>query len=248
MPSDRDFGYPKLTEEAPAAGAEEPEVPAAAILRHALRQPLNHIIGYSELLLEEARDRQMENFTADLGKIHSAANTLLSMIDSIAVYPKPGADPFSSSLPESGLYNARQAIPGSEIPAAAGVATPTPSHLLVVDDDELNRDLLVRNLQQQGYRISVAENGNRALEILKAESFDLVLLDVLMPGMDGFATCKAIKAQAGAGYIPIIFMTALADTVDKVQGLQLGAVDYITKPFHQAEVNAREPRTLRCNG
>ncbi|MCI0654541.1 MAG: sigma 54-interacting transcriptional regulator [Methylococcaceae bacterium] len=239
MPSNRNFVPSGFTEETPGAGAEEPLEPAAAILRHALRQPLNHIIGYSELLLEEARNRQMENFMADLEKIRGAAGTLLSMLASIAVYPEPGSEPFSAPLPESASYKERQAIPGLESPAAAEASTPTPAHLLVVDDDELNRDLLARNLRQQGYLISVAEDGNQALEMVKAQPFDLVLLDVLMPGMDGFATCRALKTQAGTNDIPIIFMTALADTVDKVQGLRLGAVDYITKPFHQAEVNAR---------
>jgi PAS domain S-box-containing protein len=204
------------------------------MLRHALRQPLNHIIGYSELLEEEARDRQLESFRSDLEKIHTAANTLLTLLDSVTVSPKvesaaqPLATPAAAQRRSSPWAGDKAAMP-----------TRQSGHLLVVDDDAVNRDLLSRQLCQQGYQVSVAEDGQRALDWLQTQPVDLVLLDVLMPEMDGFTTCQRLKAQPGTRNIPVIFMTALADTVDKVKGLQLGAVDYITKPFHQAEVSAR---------
>ncbi|MGH8569969.1 MAG: sigma 54-interacting transcriptional regulator, partial [Gammaproteobacteria bacterium] len=85
----------------------------------------------------------------------------------------------------------------------------------------------------------MAEDGRRALELIKTQPVDLVLLDVLMPEMDGFTTCERLKAHPGTRDIPVIFMTALTDIVDKVKGFELGAVDYITKPFQQEEVLAR---------
>ncbi|MGH2395971.1 MAG: sigma 54-interacting transcriptional regulator, partial [bacterium] len=221
--------------------AEQADAASSATFRHALRQPLNHILGYSELLLEEAKGRQLETFNADLQKIRAAANTLLGLIDSIVVTPKPG----SGSVPQaSQVTRNRHPLREPDInrshPTLGHGATTHPwGQLLIVDDDAVNRDLLSRQLNQQGYDVSVAEDGHRALELIKAQPFELVLLDVLMPEMDGFTTCERLKAHPSTEDIPIIFMTALADTVDKVKGLELGAVDYITKPFHQAEVNAR---------
>ncbi len=212
--------------------------PSSTSLRHDLRQPLNHIIGYSELLLEEAKDRQLETFSADLEKIHAAANTLLTLIDSLI----DSGTVECSSLPPAPQVVVDRSVLASDrasLRAEMEVAARLSGNLLVVDDDAINRDLLSRQLRQQGHQVSVAEDGHRALELIKTQPFDLVLLDVLMPEMDGFTTCERLKAHLGTHDIPVIFMTALADTVDKVKGLQLGAVDYITKPFHQAEVNAR---------
>ncbi|MGQ0593231.1 MAG: sigma 54-interacting transcriptional regulator [Gammaproteobacteria bacterium] len=220
------------------AQAQEPGAASSATLRHALRQPLNHILGYSELLLEEAKGRQLETFSTDLQNIHAAAVTLLALIDSIVVSPTPGS---GSQSPVPRLAGDGSQQQTDRVPVSAGLDVTARSfgHLMVVDDDDVNRDLLSRRLGQQGYRVSVAEDGHRALELIQTQPVDLVLLDVLMPEMDGFTTCERLKADPGTQNIPVIFMTALADTVDKVKGLQLGAVDYITKPFQQEEVLAR---------
>jgi PAS domain S-box-containing protein len=111
--------------------------------------------------------------------------------------------------------------------------------ILVVDDSAPNLALLLDLLSGSGYRVSAAEDGESALEQAGYARPDLILLDVLMPGMDGFAVCARLKANPATQDIPVIFLTALADTVDKVKGFELGAVDYITKPFQIAEVSAR---------
>ncbi|NJN86349.1 MAG: response regulator [Leptolyngbyaceae cyanobacterium SL_7_1] len=114
-----------------------------------------------------------------------------------------------------------------------------PATVLIVDDTPSNLNLLFNVLRNSGFKVLVAQSGKSALQKVEYANPDLILLDILMPGMDGFATCEALKAQPSTQDIPIIFMTALSETVDKVKGLRLGAVDYITKPFQQEEVLAR---------
>ncbi|AFY55812.1 histidine kinase,Response regulator receiver domain protein,histidine kinase [Rivularia sp. PCC 7116] len=111
--------------------------------------------------------------------------------------------------------------------------------ILIVDDTPNNIRLLFDVLDNAGFDISVVRNGETALEKLHYIQPDLILLDVMMPGIDGFETCRRIKSNTETRDIPIIFMTALADTEHKVSGLQLGAIDYITKPIQVEEVLAR---------
>ena len=111
--------------------------------------------------------------------------------------------------------------------------------ILVVDDTPTNIKVLLDTLSSKGFKVLVASDGESALEQTKFAKPDLILLDVMMPGMDGFETCKALKKDEETKDIPIIFMTALADTVDKIRGFKLGAVDYVTKPIQHDEVMAR---------
>ena len=111
--------------------------------------------------------------------------------------------------------------------------------ILVVDDNPTNISVISQALRSVGWRVRVATDGEDALSKAAFSPPHLILLDVQMPGMDGFEVCRQLKADAATAEIPIIFMTALSDTVSKVKGLSLGAVDYITKPFEQAEAIAR---------
>jgi signal transduction histidine kinase len=117
--------------------------------------------------------------------------------------------------------------------------TPPQGTLLIVDDIPENVSVLFRFLGTAGFKVLVAQNGEQALQMFEFARPDLILLDVMMPGMDGFEVCQTLKSQENTKEIPIIFMTALADTVDKVKGFSLGAADYITKPVQQEEVLAR---------
>ncbi len=114
-----------------------------------------------------------------------------------------------------------------------------PSTILIVDDNLVNINLLVRLLSHSGFDIRMAQSGEMAIEKLQQEVVDLILLDAMMPGIDGFQTCSILKANPVTANIPIIFMTALDQSENKLRGLNLGAVDYITKPFDQDEVLAR---------
>ncbi|HEY9696821.1 MAG TPA: response regulator [Trichocoleus sp.] len=111
--------------------------------------------------------------------------------------------------------------------------------VLIVDDNSANLGVLSDTLDHAGLEVWVAQSGKIALERVKYALPNLILLDVMMPGIDGFETCRQLKANPDTKDIPVIFMTALSDTTNKMEGFQLGAVDYITKPFQQEEALAR---------
>ncbi|MEM7533622.1 MAG: response regulator transcription factor [Chloroflexota bacterium] len=117
--------------------------------------------------------------------------------------------------------------------------TPQNPTVLIVDDVPANLALLFDYLEQESFRVLVAQSGAKALTQLQRMKPDIILLDVMMPGMNGFETCQLIKANADTCEIPIIFLTSLDDVVDKVRGFEMGGVDYITKPIEDVEVLAR---------
>jgi DNA-binding NarL/FixJ family response regulator len=117
--------------------------------------------------------------------------------------------------------------------------------ILLVDDNPANLGVLIELLRNSGYQLRVAESGERALVQLRHTPADIVLLDVMMPGIDGLETCRRLKADPAWSDLPVIFMTALDDVVDKVAGFAAGAVDYITKPLQPEEVLARVRTHLR---
>ncbi|MBD2552024.1 response regulator [Limnothrix sp. FACHB-708] len=111
--------------------------------------------------------------------------------------------------------------------------------ILIVDDTPTNLDVVCEALSDAGLEVAIATSGERALQQVQRELPDLILLDVMMPGIDGFETCQRLKADPLTRSVPIIFMTALSDTDSKIRALDLGAADYITKPFQEQEVLAR---------
>lgn len=111
--------------------------------------------------------------------------------------------------------------------------------ILAVDDNPANLEVLSDYLTEFGFTVLLKQDGGKALELLQRKLPDLILLDILMPGLDGFETCQRLKQNPKTQDIPVIFMSALTDTVDKIKGFELGAVDYITKPFQYEEVLAR---------
>ncbi len=118
-------------------------------------------------------------------------------------------------------------------------ATTSQATILVVDDTPANLGVLFDHLETTGFKVLIDTNGESAIETIQQVQPDLILLDVRMPGIDGFETCRRLKADERTQAIPVIFMTALTDMVDEVKGLKLGAVDYITKPIRIEVVSAR---------
>jgi putative two-component system response regulator len=112
------------------------------------------------------------------------------------------------------------------------------SNVLVVDDTETNIDILVETLGD-AYDVSVAMDGESALEDIAERAPDLILLDIMMPGMDGYEVCEKLKKDDATKNIPVIFLTAMTEAQDEAKGLALGAVDYITKPFGPELVKSR---------
>ncbi len=117
-----------------------------------------------------------------------------------------------------------------------------PKTVLVVEDDSNIAELLRLYLEKEGYRVLAAADGNKGVEVFRTSAPDLVLLDLMLPGLDGWGVCRAIRQSS---QVPIIMLTAKGETVDKVSGLKMGADDYITKPFEMKEVLARIEAVLR---
>ena len=111
--------------------------------------------------------------------------------------------------------------------------------ILIVDDNPSNLKVLYTYLQQAGFQVLVADDGRAGLEVVANSQPELILLDVMMPGIDGFEVCRRLKANTDSRNIPVIFLTALSETVNKVKGFEVGGVDYITQPIENEEVVAR---------
>ncbi|UVO27512.1 adenylate/guanylate cyclase domain-containing protein [Bradyrhizobium arachidis] len=120
-----------------------------------------------------------------------------------------------------------------------------PPRIMIVDDNETNRCLLVARLGAEGYETIEAENGERALAVVRDVAPDVVLLDVMMPKIDGFEVCRRLKGDPALGFVPIIMVTARADSKDVVTGLNAGADEYLTKPIDHAALVARVRSMLR---
>jgi len=200
-------------------------------LLHDLRTPLNHIIGFSEMLIEQPPEDSEGNFVADLQKIRVAGRQMLSLInDNFQPVHSPGT-------------TGRSAAPSQE-PADGAVPEPpsvngATGFVLVVDDVENNRDVLSRQLERQGYSVATAENGRQALARLRAETFELVLLDVMMPEMDGYEVLRRLKADKALRNIPVIMISALSELDSVVRCIGMGAEDYLPKPFEPTLLKAR---------
>ena len=119
-----------------------------------------------------------------------------------------------------------------------------PTRLLVVDDNEMNRDMLSRRLAKQGHEVEIAEDGRRALATLAAGEFDLVLLDIMMPDMDGYEVLERIKSDPQLRHIPVVMITAVGETDSVVRCIELGADDYLPKPFNPVVLRARVNASL----
>ncbi len=198
-------------------------------LQHEVRTPISQIIGYSELLEEELEDRGAADLVDDLRKIRDAARRLLDLADGkLRDEQEPGAP----QLPDEDA-----AVEGDA--EAAGDAEGQPARILVVDDDANDRELLARRLERHGFAVSSARDGIEALRRIESDAPDLVLLEVMMPGMGGLEVLERVRRQRSRAELPIILATALDDSQDAVEGLDRGANDYVTKPFDFPVVIAR---------
>jgi class 3 adenylate cyclase len=259
--------------------------------RHELRTPLGHIIGYSEMLLEELEDGGDQALAAPLRHLHREARQLLARVNDVLAAPPSGvASPDLGSLlkqlapPAEALTTAtetaRRAVPPGtsedlradldKIAAAAGhlvdllthgefTEAPTSTRateepagtlraatapaeagvVLVVDDNASNRELLGRHLARQGHQVHMAAAGGEALDTLRTRSFDLVLLDVLMPGRSGADVLRELKADGDLRHIPVLMISALDEMDTVIRCIELGAEDYLAKPFDAVLLRAR---------
>jgi len=209
-------------------------------LQAEFRTPLNHVIGYSELLIEQAEQEGAEDLVPDLEKISRAAQALLRLVEerltaevlvAAAATALPAVAP--TARPDAlALTRSAASVPPAGPGGEGGL-------ILVVDDDPGNRDMLSRRLRQQGFRVEVAEDGERALGCLRSASCDLVLLDLVMPGMAGDEVLTRIKADRELRHVPVILLSALDEMDSVVRCILMGAEDYLAKPFNAVLLRAR---------
>ena len=203
----------------------------SAELLHDLRNPLNQIIGYSEMLAEDSADR--EDLAGDLQKIQSAGRQMLAILDENFT---SGAEAANPQRPASRSYGSAQPLVDAAI---------EPGKILVVDDEAGNRDVLSRRLRRQGHLVEAVGSGRDALSRLRGGTFDVVLLDIMMPGMDGYEVLRHINESEAVRNVPVIVISALSDMQSVVRCIEAGAEDYLTKPFDATLLRARVGASLQ---
>jgi adenylate cyclase len=219
-----------------------------AKLRHDLRTPLNAIKGYSELIIEAARENGREDLISDAGKLLDAAEQLLGQIDKlIGLTDAAGIDsaetpPFIPMPSRSLIDQVMRSI--QPIAPSARRDQSISSRILVVDDIEANREILSRRLSRDGHLVTAANDGHSALELMDRVEFDLVLLDLMMPDINGFDVLRRLKENPAMCHIPVIMISALDEIDSIVRCIEAGAEDYIPKPFDPVLLGARIDATL----
>ncbi len=220
-------------------------------LRHDLRTPINAIKGYGEMLREDAADGGADTLVADFDKLLEEATLLLDRIDGLVTFSgsdAPLLDETGPAATETGapakmvesLFKAVRPITAKE----ADLAAVQPSRILVVDDNASNRDLLSRRLERQGHTVLQAEDGTIALAMVEKEALDLVLLDLMMPGISGYDVLASLKGNPRFREIPVIMISALSELDSIVRCIEAGADDYLAKPFDPTLLRARVGSSL----
>ncbi len=208
-------------------------------LRHDLRSPLNAIKGYSELLIEDMDADNNHPLREDLTKLRDSADQLLAQIDAIVTLTRSDQTPQESRAQQVGCV---EDVLRTVQPLQMGSASPETvlsSRILVVDDNAANRDVLARRLTREGHEVVTTANGASALELVATREFDLVLLDLIMPEMNGFDVLRRLKASEHTSHIPVIVISALDELDSVVRCIESGAEDYLTKPFNPVLLRAR---------
>ncbi|MBM3824436.1 MAG: response regulator [Verrucomicrobia bacterium] len=279
--------------------SQAPPVPTASHLsklRHDLRTPINHILGYCEMLLEDPPSTHWDSYPSDLNRIHESGERLLALVNSYldlarnpafkeelaqaqhdfrnplttslamrrCSWTKPGRwasppwlptspkspPPAMSSwnwsnracfAPQAGMPKPEDSTwPVVEGPVAVAHLTDLDGgKVLVVDDHPLNREMLERRLRKHGFHVATAARGEETLALLKSDSFDLVLLDMVMPEMDGFQVLRRIKADRSLSGLPVIMLSAADEAATAVHCIKMGADDFLPKPCNTTLLLAR---------
>ncbi len=213
-----------------------------ASIRHALRTPINTVTGYCEMLLEDCGESDAPDLAADLHRIHQAGERLLALSSDVVNLWEVQAGKAAPALSEGDapemVLQAMETIHAIG-PVAPREAAREQGAILVVDDVETNRDLLGRCLARDGYAVTLAEDGFQALEKVAAQSFDAVLLDIMMPGMNGYQVLQHLKGDERLCHLPVIMISALDEIDTVVRCIEIGAEDYLPKPFNPVLLKAR---------
>jgi class 3 adenylate cyclase len=206
----------------------------ASKVRHDLRTPLNAVIGYCELWLEDDSSQLPFSFHRDLKALRDLGRKLLLRMDDLgraAAADNPNRDPAAMPAMIHDVVcdlTARHAAPAAE-----------KGTFLVVDDNEINRDLLCRWLRRAGHTAVVAADGYQALGMLAEQSVDVILLDIIMPGLNGFQVLERLRADNDLRQVPVIMISALSELDSVAHCIEAGAEDYLIKPFNSVLLQAR---------
>lgn len=193
-------------------------------LRHDLRTPINQIVGYCELLQEECTDDGHHAWLDALHGIHASGKELSAMVDEVG----RGRSRTEVASPQGDAAGSSDAL----------------GTVLVVDDNPTNREMLSRRLGRYGYEVRIAVDGREALERVAREPVDVVLLDIMMPVMDGYETLEHLKSSDATRHIPVIMLTSLDETISVAHCIQQGAEDHLPKPFDPVLLRARIEASL----
>jgi serine phosphatase RsbU (regulator of sigma subunit) len=230
---------PALLEAKMSEQAAEPHI---ASVRHQLRTSLTTVSGYCELLLEQAAEAGRAEFIADLERIHRSAEKFLTLIDSVVDLARIGQETEAFAMQAARVPGVVREMVSDLHPFAEDgdeAARSATGSLLIVDDNETTCDLLARRLTRDGHQVAVATDGRQGLEMIERGNFDLVLLDVIMPGLNGYQVLDQLKAQGRLRELPVIMLSTFGETESVVQCIRMGAEDYLSKPYDPVLLRAR---------
>ncbi|HSJ15541.1 MAG TPA: response regulator, partial [Longimicrobiales bacterium] len=210
----------------------------AAQVHSGLSAPLEAVLGDAGQLLAVDAVAQRTDRTADLERIQSAARRLAELSANVVRIAERGPD--VAPAPAARMSSLAEGVLAKIRPVRADEADEErQGTLLVVDDSPINRDLLAKQLARRGYLVDTAENGKVALEQLAERDFDLVLLDIIMPELDGVEMLRRMKADVRLRDIPVIMISSLDEIDSVIRCLEIGAADFLSKPFHPTLLDAR---------
>ena len=215
------------------------------VLRHDLRGPVNIIRGYVEFLVETANARHETRVERDLQRIHRLTDIILGIINRLTRELDAEGDhekTLEQIHPELRLVT--QALRTLDSLEASHEIQTIPARVLVVDDNEQSRDLICRQLRKEGHEVDVAKNGRKALEKLRSDYFDIVLLDIIMPELNGYEVLVEMKKHGRLRQIPVIMVSTLDEVDSVVRCIELGADEYLPKSFNPALLRARLAASL----
>ena len=215
----------------------------SSVLRHELRTPITAILGYGELLAEEAG----ECFPSQVGILHDitdAARRLLGQIDAMVDFIRLNRESRSDDVPAGAIEHHPDLAEPIEAIRSVLLETKTygpkvVGRVLVVDDNGSTLDLLSRRLRREGHSVTTCDSGEGALKTLASDPYDVVLLDLLMPGLSGIDVLRRLKARPETAVLPVIIISALDEVDSTVRCIEAGADDYLTKPINPVLLRAR---------
>ena len=207
----------------------------AAKMEISIRTPLNTIIGFSEMLLEDSENINIDTFLDDLDKIKQSGKALSREIKQIISF-----DPIRNFQSEGQNIHDVQSVLRSIQPLEKDEESKkTNGSILVVDDNNNNTTLLKKRLEKNGNNVKTASDGIEAIKIIEKRNFDLILLDIIMPNMNGYEVLELLKKDKRYHEIPIIMLSSMDDLTSIYRCIELGADDYVTKPFDKTILEAR---------